>query len=145
MLYLWNGLSNMPERTCLALQMVKRHSHMQGRVIMSSCLPLHLSCQKNWADYNVRFILSLVHWHFSENGLKVWGKSGVEFWVSSYLFRPLLLLHTVPHHHINNFPPEPLDYSLEAALFSWGEEKQVKFAAERKEATSKTKPRWGAL
>lgn len=35
------------------------------------------------------------------------------------LFRPLLLLHTVPHHHINNFPPEPLDYSLEAALFSY--------------------------
>lgn len=65
---------------------------------------------------------------FSGNGmkkLKVLRKSGIEFWASSYLFRPLLLLHAVPHHHINNFPPKPLDYSLEAALFSWGEEKQV--------------------
>lgn len=34
----------------------------------------------------------------------------------SYLFGALLLFHTVSHNNVNNFPPEPLNYSLEAAL-----------------------------
>lgn len=99
MLYLWNGLSNMPERTCLALQMVKRHSHMQRRVIMSSCLPLHLSCQKNWADYNARFILSLVQWHF----FREWIEGLKEKWYRVLgVFVPFSTLAPPPHR-----PPPP--------------------------------------
>lgn len=39
----------------------------------------------------------------------------------SYLFGALLLFHTVSDNNVNNFPPEPLDYSLEAALLPCGE------------------------
>lgn len=42
-----------------------------------------------------------------------------------YLFGALLLFYSVSHHHVNNFPPESLNYSLEAALFACGEQKQV--------------------
>lgn len=38
-----------------------------------------------------------------------------------YLFGALLLFHTVSDNNVNNFPPEPLNYSLEAALLSCGE------------------------
>lgn len=38
----------------------------------------------------------------------------------SYLFRALLLFHAIPNDNVNNFPPEPLDYSLEAALLPCG-------------------------
>lgn len=39
---------------------------------------------------------------------------------TSYLFRALLLFHTVSNNNVNNFPPEPLNYSLKAALFPCG-------------------------
>lgn len=39
----------------------------------------------------------------------------------SYLFGALLLFHTVSDNNVNNFPPEPLNYSLEAALLPCGE------------------------
>lgn len=38
-----------------------------------------------------------------------------------YLFGALLLFHTVSDNNVNNFPPEPLNYSLEAALLPCGE------------------------
>lgn len=39
----------------------------------------------------------------------------------SYLFGALLLFHTISDNNVNNFPPEPLNYSLEAALLPCGE------------------------
>lgn len=42
-----------------------------------------------------------------------------------YLFGALLLFYSISHHHVNNFSPESLNYSLEAALFACGEQKQV--------------------
>lgn len=37
-----------------------------------------------------------------------------------YLFGALLLFYSISHHHVNNFPPESLNYSLKAALFACG-------------------------
>lgn len=41
---------------------------------------------------------------------------GIYYSSTPYLFWALLLFHTIANNNVNNFPPEPLNYSLKAAL-----------------------------
>lgn len=66
--------------------------------------------------------LSFVYlwWSALSSWLNVCTLCVICYFSRSYLFWALLLFHTVSYNNVNNFPPEPLNYPLEAALLPCG-------------------------